>query len=197
MTNSLRLIPFLFEDDTTVRILDRDGQPWFLVTDFGPITGIKNPTEAVRCLGEDEKATITLGNSEGIPGNPDRVIVSESGLYALILRSHAAMKPGTKAWRFRMWVTGELLPSIRKTGRYAIEAPHPQSLPGEKALTWPEKCRIVEMYLRMSGARAAAEKALSLGFESVPALDAMLRQGEFKFIIDLNTNGPTDVAEVN
>lgn len=69
--------------------------------------------------------------------------------------------------------------------------PPPQSLPDEKALTWPEKCRIVEMYQKMSGARAAAEKALSLGFESVPALDAQLRQAEFKFIIDLNTSAPT------
>jgi prophage antirepressor-like protein len=191
------LIPFLFESDTTIRVTDYQGNPWFLVVDLRHVIGFKNPSDAVLVLDEDEKATITLGNTEGIPGNPDRVIVSESGLYALILRSNAAMKPGTKAHRFRKWVTDELLPSIRKTGRYAIEAPHPQSLPGEKALTWPEKCRIVEMYLRMSGARAAAEKALSLGFESVPALDAMLRQGEFKFIIDLNTNGPTDVAEVN
>jgi prophage antirepressor-like protein len=188
------LIPFLFENDTTVRITDRSGNPWFIAADVCRPIGIKNHRDAVEKLDEDEKG---VAISDTLGGPQELLIVSESGLYSLVLRSHAAITPGTKAHRFRKWVTAELIPSIRKTGQYAIEANHPQSLPGEKALTWPEKCRIVEMYQKMSGARAAAEKALSLGFESVPALDAQLRQAEFKFILDLNTNGPIDVAEVN
>ena len=87
------------------------------------------------------------------------------------------------------WVTGDLLPSIRKTGQYAVGAP-PQSMPDQKALSWTEKRLIVGMYQNMAGARAAVEKALELGFGSVPALDAMMKQSEFKFIVDLDTSGP-------
>ncbi len=190
------LIPFLFETDTTVRITDIKGNPWFLAVDVCRPIGIKNHRDAVAKLDEDEKGVAITDT----PGGPQELlIVSESGLYALVLRSHAAMEPGTKAHRFRKWVTDELIPSIRKTGRYQVAAQYepPKSLPDELALTYPEKCRVVEMFRRFAGARAAAEKALQLGFASVPALDAMLRQQEFHFIVDLDTRGPNESVEVN
>ena len=195
MTNPLRLIPFLFENNTTIRITDRDGDPWFLVNDLRHVIGFKNPSDAVQKLDEDEKG-IAIFDTLG--GPQEHVIVSESGLYALILRSHAAINPGTTAHRFRKWVTGELIPSIRKTGQYAVDIPASRkSLPDEPSLTWPEKCRIVEMFQRLAGSRAAAEKALQLGFAPVPALEAMLRQGEFRFILDLDASGPAAQDEVN
>lgn len=62
-------------------------------------------------------STHTLG------GEQEVLIVSEGGLYTLILRSRQATTPGSAAHRFRKWVTGELLPQIRKTGRYAAPDP--------------------------------------------------------------------------
>jgi prophage antirepressor-like protein len=57
--------------------------------------------------------------STDTPGGPQEVvIVSESGLYTLILRSRTATTPGTVQHRFRRWVTSEVLPAIRKTGTY-------------------------------------------------------------------------------
>ena len=73
-----------------------------------------NVSEALRGLDEDEK--ITISNPDGNPkaGIPHQMnVISESGLYSLILRSR---KPEAKA--FKRWVTHEVLPSIRKTGSY-------------------------------------------------------------------------------
>lgn len=64
-----------------------------------------------RRLDDDEKSSITL--NDGTPGNPNRAIVSESGLYVLVL---ASRKP--EAHEFKRWVTHEVLPQIRKTGGY-------------------------------------------------------------------------------
>jgi hypothetical protein len=49
----------------------------------------------------------------------------------------------------------------------------------------------------MAGARAAAEKALELGFGLVPSLEAMLRQGEFKFVPHMDSSGPEAETEVH
>jgi hypothetical protein len=85
------------------------------------VLGIGNPSDAARPLDEDEKDT--LDNVEGDNFNglgtvgAMPTIINESGLYSLILRSR---KPEAK--RFKKWVTAEALPSIRKTGSYAVRA---------------------------------------------------------------------------
>jgi prophage antirepressor-like protein len=163
VTNELKFIPVLFEANTLIRVIDRNGDPWFFVSEIGPITGIKNPTRAVMVLDEDEKATITLTDSKGIQGNPDRVIVSESGLYALILRSNAAMKPGTEAHRFRKWVTSELLPTIRKTGRYDAKVDQVKESDASKLQKVAETRRTF-------GLRAAAKLWVELGLPTVPEM---------------------------
>lgn len=100
-----------------MRVLDRDGAPWFVAADVCRVLEIGNPTESLRSLDEDEK--ITLSNAEGNPraGVPHQMAyISESGLYALIFKSR---KPQAKA--FRKWVTAEVLPAIRTHGVYALE----------------------------------------------------------------------------
>lgn len=102
-----------------VRVFDRDGAPWFVASDICRILGLENPTEALRGLQEGKK--ITLSNPEGNPraGIPHQfTAVSESGLYSLIFKSR---KPEAEA--FQEWVTGTVLPSIRKTGSYSVNAP--------------------------------------------------------------------------
>ncbi|KWB61392.1 hypothetical protein WL39_09395 [Burkholderia ubonensis] len=61
-------------------------------------------------LDGDERNTVAF--SDGKRGNPNKTVISESGLYALIVRSN---KP--EARTFRKWITSEVLPSIRKHGR--------------------------------------------------------------------------------
>lgn len=71
----------------------------------------------MRALDEDEK---DLSSIEGLSrGNVQANIVSEPGLYTLVLRCRDAVKSGTLPHRFRKWVTAEVLPAIRKTGRYS------------------------------------------------------------------------------
>ncbi len=60
--------------------------------------------------------------------SPNAWVVSESGLYTVILRSRAATTPGTLPHRFRRWITGEVLPSIRRTGSYSLPSDKPASL---------------------------------------------------------------------
>ena len=108
------IVPFGY-DDQLVRTVMVDNVPWFVAKDVCAALDIKNPSDAIKNLDEDEKNTLEI--SEGIPnrGNPNMNIISESGLYTLILRSN---KPEAK--RFRKWVTSEVLPNIRKNGIYDI-----------------------------------------------------------------------------
>lgn len=101
--------------EQSVRVVIRDGEPWFVAADVCAVLGIKNITMALRRLDSDEQA---LNSIEGLSrGNDIANIVSESGLYALIFSSR---KPEAK--RFTKWVTSEVLPSIRKTGGYQLKA---------------------------------------------------------------------------
>ena len=113
---------FKFESRNEIRVIQgEDGEPWFVAVDLCNALELSNPTEAVNSLEPDEKNTLRI--ADGIPGNPNRVIVSESGLYTLIFRS---TKP--EARRFRKWVTSEVLPAIRKTGVYSVKPMSPAEL---------------------------------------------------------------------
>ena len=109
---SAEIIPFDFEEQA-VRVVMRDGEPWFVAADICRVLEIQNATDATKRLDDDE---VTLDTIEGShrPTN----LVSESGLYALVLTSR---KP--EARRFRKWVTAEVLPAIRRHGRYELVAP--------------------------------------------------------------------------
>lgn len=94
-----------------VRTVSRDGEPWFMLRDVCNALHIGNTGDVARRLDEDEVDSI-----DGIDGagkTRKMSFVNESGLYSVIMRSD---KP--EARRFRKWVTAEVLPSIRKTGRY-------------------------------------------------------------------------------
>lgn len=115
---ALAVTPFSFEKHQ-VRTLLKNGEPWFVAVDVCNALELTNPTEAIRRLDDDERDTLSL--TEGIHngvGNPNMNIISESGMYTLVLRCRDAVKPGTLPHRFRKWVTSEVLPQIRKTGSY-------------------------------------------------------------------------------
>lgn len=110
---SAEIIPFCFESES-IRVISKDGDPWFVAKDVCEILGLTNPSMALESLDFDERAKFNLGRQG------DTNIISESGLYVLILRCRDAVKPGTIPYRFRKWVTSEVLPQIRRTGSYEI-----------------------------------------------------------------------------
>ena len=105
------LIQFDFSAHS-VRVILRDGNPWFVAADVCASIGIK--TEQTRRLDDDEK---DLHLTQTPSGQQEMTIINESGLYSLILGSR---KPEAK--KFKKWVTSEVLPAIRKTGSYAMPA---------------------------------------------------------------------------
>lgn len=115
-------------ESTAVRVVMREEDPWFVAVDVCRVLEIVNSRDALEKLDEDEKGvalTDTLG------GRQQTAIISESGLYTLILRCRDAVTPGTLPHRFRKCVTSVILPSIRRTGSFGV-AP----LEGEDARIW-------------------------------------------------------------
>lgn len=106
-----QVIPFDFEKHP-VRAIAINGEPWFVASDICKALDIANTTQALQALDCDERSMFNIGRQ----GQAN--IVNESGLFTLILRSRDATKPGTPQHRFRKWVTAEVLPAIRKHGRY-------------------------------------------------------------------------------
>lgn len=114
---SISISVFKFNSNS-IRVLIRQGEPWFVAKDVCEVLEVKNVADALTRLDEDETNTIVL--NDGKRGNPNTLVVSESGLYDLVLSSR---KP--EARPFRKWVTKVVLPEIRKTGSYnPAKGPH-------------------------------------------------------------------------
>lgn len=94
-----------------IRMSMVDDEPMFCLVDVCRALEIKNATDVAKRLDEDELTRLNLGGRAG-----ESNFITESGLYAVILRSD---KPNAK--KFRKWVTSEVLPSIRKHGAYATK----------------------------------------------------------------------------
>lgn len=94
-----------------VRVLEREGEPWFVGKDVANMLGYQNSRKALADHVDEEDKGVTKCDTLG--GMQDTVIINESGLYSLILRSQL---PEAKA--FKRWITHEVIPSIRKTGGY-------------------------------------------------------------------------------
>ncbi|MDR0215906.1 MAG: Bro-N domain-containing protein [Comamonas sp.] len=160
--------PSIFNFGThAVRIIVRDGQPWFVASDVCAALGYVNTSKAVADhLDDDERSHEQLDRSRM---GSKAVIINESGLYALVLRSR---KP--EARKFAKWVTGEVLPSIRKSGRY--EKPGHEITMNEltaKMVTWVDS-GAYPMFLFMPVVNAVLCK---LGFDlSTPGMSATQAQ---------------------
>ena len=95
------------EEFGEVRTVVLNSEPMFCLADVCKALDIKNATDVAKRLDDDERTRLNLGRQG------ETNFVTESGLYAVILRSD---KPNAK--KFRKWITGEVLPSIRKNGGY-------------------------------------------------------------------------------
>lgn len=119
-----------------IRVIEKDGEPWFVAVDVCDILGLSNPTIAVSRLDKDERAKFNLGRQG------DSTIVNEPGLYTLILGSR---KPEAKA--FKRWITHDIIPAIRKYGAYMT----PEKL--EEAICNPDTIIEICMQLKLEQER--------------------------------------------
>lgn len=99
-----------------VRIVMKGQDPWFVAKDICNCLEINNSRQALIRLDDDEKSSVIL--NDGTPGNPEKSIVNEYGLYSLVLSSR---KPEAK--EFKRWITHDVIPQIRKTGQYVADIP--------------------------------------------------------------------------
>ncbi|KRL42555.1 phage antirepressor KilAC domain-containing protein [Lacticaseibacillus manihotivorans] len=134
--NELQLFQF---EDNQVRTVSSNGIIWFAAVDVTDALGIKNPSDAIKPLDDDERTRFNLGRQ----GSAN--FISEPGLYKLI---GASRKPAAK--RFNRWVTHEVLPSIRKHGAYMT----PETI--EKTLTNPDFIIRLATQLKDEQAKTAA-----------------------------------------
>lgn len=117
-----------------IRTVEVDGEPWLVGKDVARALGYAKPENAIATHVDDEDKTSTLIQGSGSNYKSKATIINESGLYSLVLSSKL---PGAK--KFRRWVTGEVLPSIRKTGGYALPQDYPSAL---RALAAAEEQRL-------------------------------------------------------
>ncbi len=103
------------QNSVRVAKVDETGAPWFVAKDVCNVLGLSTFRTSLALLDDDEKGVHSV---DSLGGPQEMGIISEAGLYALLLRSR---KPEAK--EFKRWVTHEVLPQIRKTGRYDITKP--------------------------------------------------------------------------
>ncbi|MFG3613128.1 ORF6C domain-containing protein [Rummeliibacillus stabekisii] len=106
--NELQLFNF---DNQDVRILEKDGEPWFVGKDVAQILGYQRPDNAIRNHVDEEDKLMHQISASG--QNRNMTLINESGMYSLVLSSKLE-----SAKRFKRWVTSDVLPQIRKTGAY-------------------------------------------------------------------------------
>ena len=120
--NTAQVIPFQF-DTREVRTMLIDDQPWFVAADVSAALEYRDAGNMARNLDDDEKGTQIVST---LGGDQEMLVINESGLYSAILRSRKA-----EAKRFKKWVTAEVLPAIRKHGRYDDEENKLNTLVGQ------------------------------------------------------------------
>lgn len=108
MTN--QIFHFYFQDSSSVRVQVTDGEPWFCLSDVAKILDIKNTSQLA---GQLDQRGISKIYTPSISGIQQQLFVNEPNLYRAIFRSNKS-----EARQFQDWVFNDVLPSIRKTGRY-------------------------------------------------------------------------------
>lgn len=111
---------FNFKESIQLRVVIIDNEPWFVAADVCAALSIGNTSMALERLDDDEKG---ISSIDTLGGKQESNIINESGLYSLILGSR---KPEAKP--FKKWVTSEVLPTIRKTGKYEMPSPEQPKL---------------------------------------------------------------------
>jgi prophage antirepressor-like protein len=165
MSNS-QIVPFSFNSHK-IRVVERDGEAWFLLSDVCSALGLTNTTRVASRLDDDERANFKLGLNI-----PNANIVNESGLYAVILRSD---KPEAKT--FRKWVTSEVLPAIRKTGTYGKHRHIPQ-IPQKPQISKPSNFSSGSWLKLDNGRQFYTKEFIAKIFGNLSFITAIIERGE-------------------
>lgn len=159
---------FMFQD-APVRTMVHEGNPWFVATDVLRVLGIKNSRDILaKTIPADEKGVDTIYTL----GGPQKVaIINEPGLYRLIFQSRKE-----SAEKFKTWVFAEVLPSLRKTGRYEVEESPEAGLARVRAILERTIGDVAEG--RMPAHRASAVAALARQYKRMmPEVTALRLRG--------------------
>ena len=146
--------------NSPVRIVEKGGEPWFVAKDVCDILALGNPRSSIALLDEDERGVHSMDTPSG---KQEMGIISEAGLYSLILRSR---KPEAKA--FKRWVTHEVLPSIRKTGAYLSPGMSNEQIKALVATLEEEVYRRIQAENRLAKLEAHAEELARSAIPAIP-----------------------------
>ncbi len=117
-----------------VRILEISNEPWFVVKDICDILGLTNTTETLKNLPKKWKDSVKLNTQYGRRLN---IIISEPGVYRLIMRSNKPV-----AEKFQDWICGDVLPTIRKTGEYKVQEAFKKDFSDQELELYNKECEI-------------------------------------------------------
>jgi hypothetical protein len=159
-------LAYQFEEEP-VRVVIIAGNPWFVASDIAKALGYRSANDMTRNLHEDERGTHIVRTPSG---DQEMNIVSESGMYAAVFKSRRA-----EAERFRKWVTSDVLPSIRKTGRYELAGHEPPELeiaPDLDAAKVSAGVALVREARRLFGPNGARDVWMQIGLPQ-PIVDAI------------------------
>lgn len=152
----MSLLPYTYNDQP-VRVLDIDGEPWFVLADLAKVLDIAAPARLAARLDEGVRQTHTLET----PGGPQSMtIVSEAGMYEVVIRSD---KP--EAVAFRRWISADVLPSIRKTGGYGNRELTPQELMARAVIAAQDTIKALEATADTQRARLALVEPKAQAFD--------------------------------
>lgn len=159
------LVQFVFEG-APVRVIPRDGEPWFVLVDVCKVLGIANSRNVSNRLDEgDEKGSAIV---DTLGGPQQMTIVNEAGVFAAVFTSN---RPDAK--RFQKWVTSEVLPAIRRTGSYGI----PEESKDVELKNQNVKLRTVSTAYQAWGKAAAQKVWIDVGLPTPWMQDATVHEG--------------------
>lgn len=162
-----------------VRVVQVDGEPWFVAADVCRALEISNSRDAVARLDDDEKG---VGSTDTLGGKQGMQIINEPGLYTLVLGSR---KPEAKA--FKRWVTHEVLPSIRKHGAYLTD----NAL--EEALTSPDF--LIKLATQLKEEKEARLKAEQKTIEQEKTIEVLKPKADYTDMI-LKNNSLVTITQI-
>ncbi|RWE90105.1 Bro-N domain-containing protein [Mesorhizobium sp.] len=153
---------FAFEEHL-VRVIDKNGEPWFAGKDVCAALDIQKHHQALDSLDLDERGTCSVGTPGG---QQSMVVISEPGVYRLVFRSR---KP--EAERFKRWLAHEVLPAIRKTGSYGTAPADPAYAEIDiRQAPLAAKVEMLRYVARVRGREASVAYMKVLGLPELPML---------------------------
>ena len=167
-------------NSSQIRIIEKDNQPLFIAKDICQILGIKNSRDALSRLDDDEKDSVGLTDSIGRARQTPAV--NESGLYALIMQSRKK-----NAKQFRKWVTGEVLPAIRRNGSYSVADQVPKDFAAALQLAADQQKQIQEKDRALLAANTHREELINQAEKDAPRVAFAKRVSVSSELVDVES----------